>query len=45
MQLRRYIKYARTFKPILTKEARGYLVEKYKDLRNDDAARIQQVKL
>ncbi|CAI4062552.1 hypothetical protein SUVZ_07G0560 [Saccharomyces uvarum] len=36
-QLRRYIKYARTFKPILTKEARGYLVEKYKDLRNDDA--------
>ncbi|CAI4061538.1 hypothetical protein SKDZ_07G0650 [Saccharomyces kudriavzevii ZP591] len=36
-QLRRYIKYARTFKPILTKEARSYLVEKYKELRKDDA--------
>ncbi|CCD26850.1 MCM DNA helicase complex subunit MCM6 NDAI_0I02820 [Naumovozyma dairenensis CBS 421] len=36
-QLRRYIRYARTFKPILTKEAREYLVEKYKDLRKDDA--------
>ncbi|CCE62971.1 hypothetical protein TPHA_0D03350 [Tetrapisispora phaffii CBS 4417] len=36
-QLRRYIKYARTFKPILTKEARDFLVSKYKELRNDDA--------
>ncbi|EDO14516.1 hypothetical protein Kpol_278p4 [Vanderwaltozyma polyspora DSM 70294] len=36
-QLRRYIKYARTFKPILTKEAREFLVKKYKELRNDDA--------
>jgi DNA replication licensing factor MCM6 len=36
-QLRRYIKYARTFKPILTKEARSYLVEKYNELRKDDA--------
>lgn len=36
-QLRRYIKYARTFKPVLTKEARQYLVDKYKDLRKDDA--------
>ena len=36
-QLSRYIKYARTFKPILTKEAGEYLVEKYKELRKDDA--------
>ncbi|CCK68515.1 MCM DNA helicase complex subunit MCM6 KNAG_0B00670 [Huiozyma naganishii CBS 8797] len=36
-QLRRYIKYARTFKPILTKEARQFLVSRYKELRNDDA--------
>ena len=36
-QLRRYIKYARTFRPILTKEAREYLVERYKELRKDDA--------
>ncbi|CCF57789.1 hypothetical protein KAFR_0D01430 [Kazachstania africana CBS 2517] len=36
-QLRRYIKYARTFKPILTKEAREFLVKKYKALRKDDA--------
>lgn len=36
-QLRRYIKYAKTFKPILTKEARKFLVDKYKTLRSDDA--------
>lgn len=36
-QLSRYIKYAKTFKPILTKEAGEYLVQKYKDLRKDDA--------
>ncbi|CAL9737510.1 DNA replication licensing factor Mcm6p [Monosporozyma servazzii] len=36
-QVRRYIKYAKTFKPVLTKEARKYLVDKYKTLRNDDA--------
>ncbi|SCV04557.1 LAME_0H19372g1_1 [Lachancea meyersii CBS 8951] len=36
-QLRRYIKYARTFKPILNQEARAYLVNKYKELRKDDA--------
>lgn len=36
-QLRRYIKYAKTFKPVLTKEARKFLVDKYKILRNDDA--------
>lgn len=36
-QLRRYIKYAKTFKPILTKEARDFLVTKYKELRSDDA--------
>lgn len=36
-QLRRYIKYARTFKPVMNEEARNLLVEKYKDLRKDDA--------
>lgn len=36
-QLRCYIKYARTFKPILTPEASEYLVQKYKELRKDDA--------
>lgn len=36
-QLRRYIKYAKTFKPVLSKEARDFLVTKYKELRNDDA--------
>ncbi|AAS53917.1 AFR546Wp [Eremothecium gossypii ATCC 10895] len=35
-QLRRYIKYARTFKPILTEDARQFLVEKYKELRKND---------
>ncbi|VEU19705.1 DEKNAAC100300 [Brettanomyces naardenensis] len=36
-QLLRYIRYAKTFKPKMTKEARDYLVEKYKDLRADDS--------
>ncbi|KAG7877471.1 hypothetical protein KL937_004666 [Ogataea polymorpha] len=36
-QLLRYIKYARTFKPKMTKEARDYLVERYKELRSDDS--------
>ncbi|SCU95315.1 LADA_0G14906g1_1 [Lachancea dasiensis] len=36
-QLRRYIKYARTFKPVMNEEARTYLVDKYKELRKDDA--------
>lgn len=36
-QLLRYIRYARTFKPKMTKEARDYLVEKYKELRSDDS--------
>ncbi|GAV47960.1 hypothetical protein ZYGR_0I02560 [Zygosaccharomyces rouxii] len=36
-QLRRYIKYARTFKPILTEGAREFLITKYKELRADDA--------
>lgn len=35
-QLRRYIKYARTFKPVLTEDARLSLVEKYKELRKND---------
>lgn len=36
-QLRRYIRYARTFKPTLTKGARQFLITKYKELREDDA--------
>lgn len=36
-QLTRYIKYAKTFKPRMTKEARDFLVAKYKELRSDDA--------
>lgn len=35
--LTRYIKYAKTFKPRMTKEARDFLVAKYKELRSDDA--------
>lgn len=36
-QLRRYIRYARTFKPVLTEGARKFLIAKYKELRADDA--------
>lgn len=36
-QLLRYIRYARTFKPKMTKDARDFLVEKYKELRADDS--------
>lgn len=36
-QLSRYIKYAKTFKPKMTKEARDFLVTRYKELRSDDA--------
>ena len=36
-QLQRYIRFARTFKPEFTREARGLLVEKYKELRANDA--------
>lgn len=36
-QLSRYIKYAKTFKPRMTKEARDFLVTRYKELRADDA--------
>ena len=36
-QLLGYIRYARTFKPRMTKEARDYLVTRYKELRSDDA--------
>lgn len=36
-QLQRYIRFARTFKPIFTPEAQRLLVEKYKQLRSDDA--------
>lgn len=36
-QLQRYIRYARTFKPKLSPEAQQYLVERYIDLRADDA--------
>ncbi|KAF2473880.1 MCM-domain-containing protein [Lindgomyces ingoldianus] len=36
-QLQRYIRFARTFKPEFTDEAKVSLVEKYKELRADDA--------
>jgi DNA replication licensing factor MCM6 len=36
-QLQRYIRFARTFKPAFTPEAKATLVEKYKELRADDA--------
>ncbi|KAF8246201.1 MCM-domain-containing protein [Wilcoxina mikolae CBS 423.85] len=36
-QLQRYIRFARTFKPVFTDEAKLLLVEKYKQLRADDA--------
>lgn len=36
-QLQRYIRYARTFKPVFTEDSKRLLVEKYKELRSDDA--------
>lgn len=36
-QLQRYIRFAKTFKPKFLPEARDLLVEKYKELRSDDA--------
>ena len=36
-QLQRYIRFARTFRPEFTPEAKTLLVEKYKELRADDA--------
>lgn len=36
-QLQRYIRFARTFRPEFTDEAKEVLVEKYKQLRADDA--------
>ncbi|KAF9881620.1 DNA replication licensing factor mcm6 [Colletotrichum karsti] len=36
-QLQRYIRFARTFRPEFTVEAKEVLVEKYKELRADDA--------
>ncbi|KAK6460584.1 DNA replication licensing factor, MCM6 component [Scheffersomyces coipomensis] len=36
-QLSRYIKYAKTFRPRMTKEARDFLVTRYKELRDNDA--------
>ena len=36
-QLQRYIRFARTFRPVFTDEAKALLVEKYKELRANDA--------
>lgn len=36
-QLQRYIRFARLFQPVFTPEAKTYLVQKYKELRSDDA--------
>jgi DNA replication licensing factor MCM6 len=39
-QLQRYIRFARTFRPEFTEEAKEVLVQKYKELRADDAQGI-----
>lgn len=39
-QLQRYIRFARTFKPVFTQKAKEVLVEKYKELRANDAGGI-----
>ncbi|KKK19364.1 hypothetical protein ARAM_004444 [Aspergillus rambellii] len=36
-QLQRYVRFARTFRPVFTEEAKVLLVEKYKELRANDA--------
>ncbi|KAF2226907.1 MCM2/3/5 family-domain-containing protein [Elsinoe ampelina] len=36
-QLQRYIRFARTFKPVFTDAAKARLVQRYKELRADDA--------
>ena len=36
-QLQRYIRFARTFRPVFSEEAKAFLVEKYKELRANDA--------
>lgn len=36
-QLQRFIRFARTFRPVFTDEAKEVLVERYKELRADDA--------
>ncbi|KAL1303552.1 hypothetical protein AAFC00_006922 [Neodothiora populina] len=36
-QLQRYIRFARLFQPVFTEEAKSTLVERYKELRSDDA--------
>ena len=36
-QLQRYIRFARLFQPVFTEEAKSTLVERYKELRADDA--------
>lgn len=36
-QLQRYIRFARTFRPVFSEEAKVFLVEKYKELRANDA--------
>lgn len=36
-QLQRYIRFAKTFKPEFTRESKELLVQKYKELRSDDA--------
>lgn len=39
-QLQRYIRFARTFKPVFSPEAKALLVEKYKELRANDSGGI-----
>ena len=39
-QLQRYIRFARTFKPVFTAKAKEVLVEKYKELRANDSGGV-----
>jgi DNA replication licensing factor MCM6 len=39
-QLQRYIRFAKTFKPVFTQSAKALLVEKYKELRANDSGGI-----
>jgi DNA replication licensing factor MCM6 len=39
-QLQRYIRFAKTFKPVFTPEAKTLLVQKYKELRADDSGGV-----
>ncbi len=43
-QVLRYLKYAKTFKPMLTEEAQEYLMDKYVDIRKKDSQQFGVLK-